>query len=620
MTRPPRKSPDPKDTPKPPTVDGTRETVESIVIAIILAFLFRAFEAEAFVIPTGSMAPTLQGRHMDVFCDQCGHQYRAGASCENADSQFRDLVIRTLCPICRYPMEMNRVEVHRMTDSEIRRLGLEHTVQNPANPNHGSFMGDRILVCKFVYDLSEPRRWDVIVFKFPENAKQNYIKRLIGLPGEAITIKHGDIFVQKPGDKRPTIARKPPYKVKAMLQLVDDTNHIGQKLIDANWPSRWQQWAQDDRSTRNWQVEYDGTKQRFRIDGAGNGPAWLRYRHLVPQWSHVNFRENDWYYLDEKELPPDMEGGRSREGQLICDFYAYNFREQRELNERVYSANKHMGNHWVGDLGVECDVNVESDAGELLLSLVEGGVEYRCWIDIESGQAKLSICDGNNDQPGLFNDGSKEVLCKKPTRLKGQGQYRLRFSNVDDQLMLWVDENVIKFASTTEYDPTGSEFPRWSPYKGDGSERKPSDAEPVGIGSRGAALTVNRLRVLRDVYYVATDPDHFSDYQDDDYRNNHVDRIRTVMISPSQWAKESRDDGRDKGLFLLRNELKFPALEEDQFMPLGDNSPSSSDARYWRQPFVERHLLTGKALFIYWPHEWRSPLPITPNFSQRFIR
>ena len=59
---------------------NVRETIESIVIAFVLAFLFRTFEAEAFVIPTGSMAPTLQGRHKDVECVKCGYRYRASAS------------------------------------------------------------------------------------------------------------------------------------------------------------------------------------------------------------------------------------------------------------------------------------------------------------------------------------------------------------------------------------------------------------------------------------------------------------------------------------------------------------------------------------------------------------
>ncbi|MDP7266743.1 MAG: S26 family signal peptidase, partial [Pirellulales bacterium] len=58
------------------TSKSVRETVESVVIAFALAFLFRTFEAEAFVIPTGSMAPTLQGRHQDVDCPMCGNAYR----------------------------------------------------------------------------------------------------------------------------------------------------------------------------------------------------------------------------------------------------------------------------------------------------------------------------------------------------------------------------------------------------------------------------------------------------------------------------------------------------------------------------------------------------------------
>ncbi|MDB4370952.1 S26 family signal peptidase, partial [Mariniblastus sp.] len=47
---------------------GVRETIESIIVAIVLALMFRAYEAEAFIIPTGSMAPSLQGQHMDLEC------------------------------------------------------------------------------------------------------------------------------------------------------------------------------------------------------------------------------------------------------------------------------------------------------------------------------------------------------------------------------------------------------------------------------------------------------------------------------------------------------------------------------------------------------------------------
>src|SRR5215813_4866129 len=82
-----------------------RETIESVAIAFILAFLFRTFEAEAFVIPTGSMAPTLQGRHKDVDCPQCGYHYRVSAS--NEMDRFTGEKIpscnvdSTTCPMCR---------------------------------------------------------------------------------------------------------------------------------------------------------------------------------------------------------------------------------------------------------------------------------------------------------------------------------------------------------------------------------------------------------------------------------------------------------------------------------------------------------------------------------------
>src|SRR5256885_6575268 len=54
---------------------GAKETVESILVAFILAFIFRAFIVEAFVIPTGSMAPTLLGAHMRFRCEDCGYRF-----------------------------------------------------------------------------------------------------------------------------------------------------------------------------------------------------------------------------------------------------------------------------------------------------------------------------------------------------------------------------------------------------------------------------------------------------------------------------------------------------------------------------------------------------------------
>jgi signal peptidase I len=55
--------------------------------------------------------------------------------------------------------------------------------------------GDRILVNKFIYKFKEPKRGDVIVFISPEDRHKDFIKRLVGLPGEEVEISNGMILI-----------------------------------------------------------------------------------------------------------------------------------------------------------------------------------------------------------------------------------------------------------------------------------------------------------------------------------------------------------------------------------------------------------------------------------------
>src|SRR4051812_39576292 len=197
----PKTKPDPKAGGKEaPPPDGTRETIESIAMAIVLALIFRSFVAEAFVIPTGSMAPTLMGRHKDVFCPECNCRYQVGASNEvtKEGSPNGNFVIGSSCPSCGIPWSLDLYK----------------------KPNDDSFSGDRIIVGKFAYDFEEPKRWDVIVFKFPGNARDNYIKRLVGLPKETVRIVGGNVYTRQQENEPFRIARKPPAKLDVMLQPV----------------------------------------------------------------------------------------------------------------------------------------------------------------------------------------------------------------------------------------------------------------------------------------------------------------------------------------------------------------------------------------------------------------
>jgi hypothetical protein len=62
-----------EDKETPLAKDPLREVVETVVFVIVLVLLLKTFIAEAFVIPTGSMATTLFGHHIKVTCPSCGY-------------------------------------------------------------------------------------------------------------------------------------------------------------------------------------------------------------------------------------------------------------------------------------------------------------------------------------------------------------------------------------------------------------------------------------------------------------------------------------------------------------------------------------------------------------------
>ena len=55
-------------------------------------------------------------------------------------------------------------------------------------------VGDHILVNKFIYHFKDPQHGDVVVFKFPLDPKKDYIKRIIGIPGDRIEIRDKVVY------------------------------------------------------------------------------------------------------------------------------------------------------------------------------------------------------------------------------------------------------------------------------------------------------------------------------------------------------------------------------------------------------------------------------------------
>jgi signal peptidase I len=639
-----------------------RETIESIAVAIILALLFRGFIAEAFVIPTGSMAPALMGEHKDLFCPQCSASYQVGASVEPRSGAT---VVGGICPNCGY----------------VHALDL---VNNRGDQN---FSGDRILVSKFAYALGDPERWDVAVFKYPGNPKQNYIKRIVGLPGETLMIHHGDVYARplEPGDTnagngssesvddpRYQILRKPPRKLLAMAHHVYDSDSQPKLLNEAGFPQRWQPWKPGATSppADSWTIS---TGDDGWVANATAGPddwMWLRYFHNsadVEQWDRAEkgltladvdpyasraitdfYSYNTYLYVPShlvySKTPQEAareSGGilgaigsifRPTRGVFNDDYKTGDFRQFEDSLRLGQHGTADDGMHWVGDLILEGDVETSSDAQRLLLEIVEAGVRYRVEFDLPTGKATLSILDG--DKPRSFSAGDKTAQnVSAQTAVRAGKRNSIRFSNADDQLLLWVNDTVIEFDGPTTFDhrqfrTADQDRPYFKP--GD----HPLDAAPLGIAIKGGQATVRRLKIDRDKYYIATKAsiEGLNDYDPSKVVQGRQPglpamAVQQALSNPESWARFAWD---------ARRSVAFD-LDQEQYFPMGDNSPESADARCWIDPrteflrtravdqdayqwaekhYVPRDLLVGKAVMVFWPHTWTEPLPITPNFDR----
>ena len=188
------------------------ETIQSLLVAFTLALVFRGFVVEGFVIPTGSMAPTLLGQHVRLDTPDTGYGYALDPTpVIGAATRDPNTPIAVVDPMV----------------SQDRGVGVEAAGRIASTTR----AGDRVLVLKYLYEFFDPDRYDVVVFKNPVDPigpSQNYIKRLVGLPDEQVLIVDGDIFTAPPeadiADFR--IVRPPSFVQEAIWQPVYDSDFV----------------------------------------------------------------------------------------------------------------------------------------------------------------------------------------------------------------------------------------------------------------------------------------------------------------------------------------------------------------------------------------------------------
>ncbi len=249
-------------------------TFEWLITAFILAFVFRAFVMEAFRIPTGSMADTLRGAHFRLCCRQCGYKYEHGyVSRNDSIPPGRIPLPRTRCPSCGYYENSRRAEM----------------VAN----------GDRILVLKCIYQFIEPKRWDVIVFKNPTDPTINYIKRLIGLPGEQVQIIDGDIYING------QICHKPP-KVQNELWIPVFNNDY--QPVNPHTPTfNYHSWEQpfDTTTSSKWELS-PTSPTMFQLDSSPDEINTITYRSSVGNDFRATYAYDDVSEYDSLPFCSDL--------------------------------------------------------------------------------------------------------------------------------------------------------------------------------------------------------------------------------------------------------------------------------------------------------------------------
>jgi signal peptidase I len=215
-----------------------RPAVEFLVILLLGIFFVRTFAAEAYIVPTGSMAPVLLGQHYDYDCPSCHFRFALGI-----DEQGRSG--RAACPNC----------------------GRVQWKETPLTEG----AGDRLLVQKYLFDLRPPRRWETAVFQNPAEPDQAYVKRVVALPGEAVLIQGGDVYIDG------VAARKTLEEQRALSIPIYDT------AFPPNDSARFPRFVAR-RGSRHRNLPsgwlFEGTT--FRRNPIADFPDlvdWLEYRH-----------------------------------------------------------------------------------------------------------------------------------------------------------------------------------------------------------------------------------------------------------------------------------------------------------------------------------------------------
>ena len=243
---------------------------------------------------------------------------------------------------------------------------------------------DRILVDKVCYEVFEPKRWDIAVFRYPIRRNQNYVKRIVGMPGDRLRIAGGNLYSVADSGDIDSIHRKP--------------DRIQEGAWKQIYPAR---------------RELDGSPEILGEFFEGTTGSW-KERGDDLQVSPSSRGHARLSFVDRKN------GGISNQ---IYDGYPL-------ATARAIRKHARLGQtEGVQDVRFSFDVAPTSDFTKLVveLKLVHAGEkEHTMLLEIENGKARLRALVGNQERVA-----SEPVDCS----ISGGTATELSFAHIDDRLM-----------------------------------------------------------------------------------------------------------------------------------------------------------------------------------------
>lgn len=412
-----------------------RETVYEQIAGFVSFFIYllvmKGFFLPLFVIPTGSMAATLNGAHADHTCPNCGFEFAVGV---NDTGEPR--VGAILCPNCRW---------FQLPNTPSARAGRKPDELFAAPLRRKS--GDRIVVHGWPYEFGgrfDPQRWDVVVFKVPRDGQTNYIKRLLGKPGETVEIIDGDLFIDE------KVARKSKAAQQSLWFPYYQQDYLprGPANIPASLGGYQPRWITADGPTGRW-MGLDTRTPRF--DGLQSDPVACEF---------VTSTSKD---------PPSA---------LITNLYGYN--DPRPENMAAQSDT-------VTDLRVSCEVQFQEGAGALELCVSKLGVDYIARLYADGRIEVLRRPSGDRDDREVW--GTERLP-------PPQGAVPVALGHADHQVTVEVGGRTVwqrETGITAEQARKQSSATR--------------STRPVRIAADHVRLTLAHLRLDRDVHYTSRHPE-----------------------------------------------------------------------------------------------------------------